>query len=79
MSQSQYHLFFNKNLEKQVILSDYYWELQSYYMVLRNGWMNVITYVPYLLLENRDSLIFKWFAELHHLNIGRTFHFVSHF
>ena len=42
MSQSQYHLFFNKNLEKQVILSDYYWELQSYYMVLRNGWMNVI-------------------------------------
>ena len=26
--------------------------------------------IHYLFLENRDSLIFEWFAELHHLNIG---------
>ena len=43
-------------------------------VVLRHGWMNECAY---LFLENRDSLIFKWFAELHHLNIERTFQIVS--
>ena len=35
----------------------------------------MIMIIHYLFLENRDSLIFEWFAELHHLNIGGHFKF----
>ena len=43
VSQSQYHLFVrNKNLEKQVTLFDYYWELKRYNTMLINCQMIMI-------------------------------------
>ena len=63
----------NKNLEKQVTLFDYYWELKRYNTILINGHDHDLMSDTHLFLENRDSLIFEGFTELHHLNNGGHF------